>query len=113
MNGIEEHNGSLDYIIKCAKLVDMETENTPIDMTFVAKLVKRVYDKGYKDGQKALAVHLELCREEQDDERNRGTDMTTTTYTLEDAKRAIFKGMEQISKGEIDLSHFKHALYVL
>ncbi len=64
MNGIEERNGSLDYIIKCAKLVDMETENTPIDMTFVAELVKRVYDKGYKDGQKALAVHLELCKEE-------------------------------------------------
>lgn len=64
MNGIEEYNGSLGYIIKCAKLVDMETENTPIDMTFVAKLVKRVYDKGYKDGQKALAVHLELCKEE-------------------------------------------------
>lgn len=64
MNGIEEHNESLDYIIECAKLVDMETENTPIDMTFVAELVKRVYDKGYKDGQKALAVHLELCKEE-------------------------------------------------
>ena len=64
MNGIEEHNGSLDYIIECAKLVGMETENTPIDMAFVAELVKRVYDKGYKDGQKALAVHLELCREE-------------------------------------------------
>ena len=64
MNGIEEHNKSLDYIIECAKLVDMETENTPIDMTFVAELIKRVYDKGYKDGQKALAVHLELCREE-------------------------------------------------
>lgn len=66
MNGIEEHNGSLGYIIKYAKLVDMETENTPIDMTFVAELVKRVYDKGYKDGQKALAVHLELCREEEE-----------------------------------------------
>lgn len=65
MNGIEEHNESLDYIIKCAKLVGMEiTESTPIDMAFVAKLVKRVYDKGYKDGQKALAVHLELCKEE-------------------------------------------------
>jgi hypothetical protein len=64
MNGIEEHNESLDYIIKCSKLVDMETESTPIDMAFVAKLVKRVYDKGYKDGQKALAVHLELCKEE-------------------------------------------------
>jgi len=72
MNGIEERNRSLDYIIECAKLVDMETENTPIDMIFVAELVKRVYDKGYKDGQKALAVHLELCREEsegQTDER--------------------------------------------
>lgn len=65
MNGIEEHNGSLGYIVECAKLVGMDIENTPIDMTFVAELVKRVYDKGYKDGQKALAVHLELCREEE------------------------------------------------
>lgn len=64
MNGIEEHNGSLDYIVECAKLVGMDIENNPINMTFVAELVKRVYDKGYKDGQKALAVHLELCREE-------------------------------------------------
>lgn len=43
----------------------------------------------------------------------KGEDMTTTTHTLEDVKRAIFKGIEQISKGEIDLSYFKHALYVL
>lgn len=64
MNGIEEHNGSLDYIIECAKLVDMETENIPIDMTFVAELVKRVYDKGHSDGMKAQAFHEELCREE-------------------------------------------------
>jgi len=65
MNGIEEHSVDLGYIIESAKIVGMEiTESTPIDMAFVAKLVKRVYDKGYKDGQKALAVHLELCKEE-------------------------------------------------
>lgn len=58
-------NENVNYIIESAELVGIEiTEKTPIDMAFVAELVKRVYDKGYKDGQKALAVHLELCREE-------------------------------------------------
>ena len=65
MNGIEVYNEDWGYVLESAELVGIEiTENTPIDMAFVAKLVKRVYDKGYKDGQKALAVHLELCKEE-------------------------------------------------
>ena len=28
--------------------------------------LKETYNKGYKDGQKALAFHLELCKEEQE-----------------------------------------------
>lgn len=27
---------------------------------------KKFYDKGYADGQRALAVHIELCKEEQE-----------------------------------------------
>lgn len=58
-------NESWKYILECAEYVGITIdENTPINMAFVAELVKRVYDKGYKDGQKALAVHLELCKEE-------------------------------------------------
>ena len=66
MNGIEEHSVDLGCIIESAKIVGMEiTESTPIDMAFVAKLVKRVYDKGFFDGMKAQAYHEELCREEE------------------------------------------------
>jgi len=63
MNKTSDEN--TNYIIECAESVGITIdENTPINMAFVAKLVKRVYGKGYKDGQKALAVHLELCKEE-------------------------------------------------
>jgi len=58
-------NENVNYIIESAELVGIEiTENTPIDMAFVAELVKRVYDKGYSDGMKAQAFHEEICREE-------------------------------------------------
>lgn len=58
-------NENVNYIIESAEFVGITIdENIPIDMAFVAELIKRVYDKGYSDGMKAQAFHEELCREE-------------------------------------------------
>lgn len=64
-------NKDLEYIKECAESVGMDvTDRTAFSIPFIAEVMRRmnrskeVYNKGYKDGQEALAFHLELCKEE-------------------------------------------------
>ena len=74
MNEILTNNKDLEYIKECAESVGMDvTDRTAFSIPFIAEVMrkmnkfnrsKEVYNKGYKDGQEALAFHLELCKEE-------------------------------------------------
>lgn len=64
------HNRSwiLKVIRDRCELTRAETDylNDLIEVIEQIPDLKEAYNKGYKDGQKALAVHLELCKEEQE-----------------------------------------------
>lgn len=68
----EEYARNRSWILKVIRdrceLTRAETDylNDLIEVIDQIPNLKEAYDKGYKDGQKALAVHLELCKEEEE-----------------------------------------------
>lgn len=69
-----DNQADMQYIKKCAESVGMDvTDRTAFTIPFIAKVMRRMnkfnrskeaYNKGYDDGQDALAYHLELCKDE-------------------------------------------------
>lgn len=69
-----DNQADMQYIKECAESVGMDvTDRTAFSIPFIAEVMRRmnkfnrskeVYNKGYDDGQDALAFHLELCEEE-------------------------------------------------
>lgn len=69
-----DNQADMEYIKECAESVGMDvTDKTAFTIPFIAEVMrkmnnsaetKQIYGRGYKDGQEALAYHLELCKEE-------------------------------------------------